>query len=254
MPTRKGGWWYYTRTVEGQQYAAALPPRRPAGRDRAADDRRTGAPLDGEEILLDGNELAGRRRRSSRSARFSVSPDGRLLAYSTDFAGGERFTLRVKDLVTGRDRRRTRSPARSTAAPGRSTARRCSTSPSTTAWRPYRVLAAPGRHPGRRRRGRVRGGRRAVLGRRRADPQRALPGHLPSASKLTSEVWLLDAADPSGELSRRGCRAGRASSTTSSTRSAADGTDRLLILHNDDAENFELADGAAGRTRRPGRR
>src|SRR5262249_2732159 len=59
-----------------------------------------GAPLDGEEVLLDGNELAGDQKFFSMGA-FSVSPDGRLLAYSTDFTGGERFTLRVKDLVTG---------------------------------------------------------------------------------------------------------------------------------------------------------
>src|SRR4029453_17473910 len=31
----------------------------------------------------------------------NVSPDGRRLAYSTDYAGDERFTLRVKDLTTG---------------------------------------------------------------------------------------------------------------------------------------------------------
>ena len=60
----------------------------------------TAGPLDGEEILLDGNELAGDGPFFSLGA-FDVSPDGRLLAYSTDFAGGERFTMRVKDLVTG---------------------------------------------------------------------------------------------------------------------------------------------------------
>ncbi|HZN72461.1 MAG TPA: S9 family peptidase, partial [Micromonosporaceae bacterium] len=32
---------------------------------------------------------------------FDVTPDGRRLAYSTDFAGDERFTMRLKDLVTG---------------------------------------------------------------------------------------------------------------------------------------------------------
>ena len=30
-----------------------------------------------------------------------MSPDGRLLAYSVDTTGGERFTLRVRDLATG---------------------------------------------------------------------------------------------------------------------------------------------------------
>src|SRR5579872_1899416 len=57
VPVRKGGWWLYSRTVEGQQYAVhcrravrpgeVIPP--------LAED---GQPLDGEEALLDGNELA----------------------------------------------------------------------------------------------------------------------------------------------------------------------------------------------------
>src|ERR1019366_4122645 len=59
-----------------------------------------GGPLDGEEILLDGNELAGDGQFFSLGA-FDVSPDGRLLAYSTDFAGSERLTMRVKDLMSG---------------------------------------------------------------------------------------------------------------------------------------------------------
>ena len=40
-----------------------------------------------------------------------------------------------------------------------------------------------------------------------------------SASKLTSEVRLLDAANPTGEFSRRRAAAAAASSTTSSIRS-----------------------------------
>ena len=58
VPTRKGGWWYYARTVEGKQYAVfcrrAVRPD-DAGPPMSAD----GSPLDGEEVLLDGNELAG---------------------------------------------------------------------------------------------------------------------------------------------------------------------------------------------------
>src|SRR5260370_26522336 len=64
----------------------------PAGQD--------GAPLEGEEVLLDGNELAGDEKFFSMGA-YDVSPDGRLLAYSTDFSGSERFTMRIKNLVTG---------------------------------------------------------------------------------------------------------------------------------------------------------
>src|SRR5215472_9104375 len=102
VPARKGGWWYYTRTVEGEQYpvhcrCAALPGQT-APPQTGGDG--PGGPLPGEEILLDGNELAGDAPFFSLGA-FSVSPDGALLAYSTDFTGSERYTLRIKDLVTG---------------------------------------------------------------------------------------------------------------------------------------------------------
>ncbi|MGN9802975.1 S9 family peptidase [Micromonospora sp. L32] len=99
VPSRKGGYWYYTRTVEGQQYGVHCR--------RAVRDGETvppvsadGAPLDGEEVLLDGNLLAEGHDFFALGA-FDVSPDGRWLAYSTDFAGDERFTLRIKDLSTG---------------------------------------------------------------------------------------------------------------------------------------------------------
>ncbi len=57
VPVRKGNWWRYTRTVEGRQYAIHC-------RRRVRDGEITppmpedGKPLDGEEVLLDGNELA----------------------------------------------------------------------------------------------------------------------------------------------------------------------------------------------------
>ncbi|MEV4654851.1 S9 family peptidase [Micromonospora sp. NPDC049301] len=99
VPTRKGGHWYYTRTVEGQQYGVHC---RRAVRDSETEPpvSADGAPLDGEEVLLDGNLLAEGHHFFSLGA-FDVSPDGRWLAYSTDFSGDERFTLRVKDLTTG---------------------------------------------------------------------------------------------------------------------------------------------------------
>ena len=124
VPARKDGWWYYTRTVEGQQYALHCRRAVRPG-DTGPPLTGDGGPLDGEEVLLDGNELAAGQEFFSLGA-FDVSPDGRLLAYSTDFAGSERFTMRVKDLISG-ETAPTRSPARSTAPPGRPTARRCST-------------------------------------------------------------------------------------------------------------------------------
>jgi oligopeptidase B len=99
VPVRKGGHWYYTRTEEGKQYGINC---RRAVRPGEVDPPTTGdgAPLDGEEVLLDGNALAEGHEFFSLGT-FDVSPDGKWLAYSADFAGDERFTLRVKDLDTG---------------------------------------------------------------------------------------------------------------------------------------------------------
>lgn len=99
VPTRKGGHWYYTRTVEGQQYGVHCRRVVHPG-DTDPPVSRDGAPLADEEVLLDGNVLAAGHDFFALGA-FDVSPDGRWLAYSTDFSGDERYTLRVKDLSTG---------------------------------------------------------------------------------------------------------------------------------------------------------
>ena len=52
---------------------------------------------------------------------------------------------------------------------------------------------------------------------------------------MTSEVWLLDAADPTGEFA---VVAPRRYGVEYGVEVAGD---RLLVLHNDGAENFELA-------------
>jgi oligopeptidase B len=99
VPVRRGGFWYYTRTVEGQQYS--IHCRRPAAPSELdPPDTGEGAPLPGEEVLLDGNQLAEGHEFFALGT-FNVSPDGQWLAYSADFAGDERFTLRVKNLTTG---------------------------------------------------------------------------------------------------------------------------------------------------------
>ena len=115
VPTRLGDWWYYTRTVEGQQYGlhcrtAARSSDRSGDRsggqssDRPGDwdppALEPGVEVPGEEVLLDGNALAEGKEFFSLGT-FSVSTDGNLLAYATDFAGDERYTLRVKDLRSG---------------------------------------------------------------------------------------------------------------------------------------------------------
>ncbi len=86
VPYLDNGFFYYSRTEEGEQYPIFC--------------RKEGS-LDAEEIvLLDQNELAKEHDYFEIWAK-NVSPDNRLLAYSVDSTGSETFTLYIKDLVTG---------------------------------------------------------------------------------------------------------------------------------------------------------
>jgi len=86
VPVRDGGWHYYTRTVEGQQYPIYA--------------RKQGSLEAPEQVTLDVNELAKGQTFMAVGA-YTVSDDGNLLAYSTDSTGFRQYTLRVKDLRTG---------------------------------------------------------------------------------------------------------------------------------------------------------
>ncbi len=104
VPVRKRGWWYFNRTSEGSQYAVQCRVAATDEGDLAADwtppSIEAGVPIEGEEVLLDGNvEAAGKPFFSLGG--MVVSDDGTLLAYAQDNAGDERFTLRIKNLDTG---------------------------------------------------------------------------------------------------------------------------------------------------------
>src|SRR5262245_56782121 len=88
VPYRWGNYFYYTRTVEGKQYAIYC--------------RKKGDLDAPEEIVLDQNELAKGQKFMSVGA-FVPSDDGSLLAYSTDNTGYQQYTLRIEDLRTGQD-------------------------------------------------------------------------------------------------------------------------------------------------------
>ena len=256
VPASKGGWWYYARTVEGQQYALHCrravrpdddgPPIAAdgAGEDGAGQDGadQDGAALAGEEVLLDGNELAAGKDFFSLGA-LSVSPDGGQLAYSTDFAGDERFTLRIKNLDTG-EQAPDEIPNTFYGAAWSQDGSALFYVTVDDAWRPWRVW-------------------RHLVGTPRTEDtvifeepdekfwvgvgltrsQRFLM--VSSASKVTSEVWLLDEADPRGEL--RVVTPRRPGLEYQVEHQAfADGTERLLILHNDGAVNFTLAEAPVG--------
>ncbi len=84
VPEKRGQYFYYTRTEEGQQYPIYC--------------RRKESLESPEEILLDQNLIAGGKSFCSVGA-FIVSPDGDKLAYSVDVEGTEVYTLYIKDLT-----------------------------------------------------------------------------------------------------------------------------------------------------------
>lgn len=106
VPARERGWWYYARTEEGTQYAIHARVAAQDSGDEQADWTPPalipGEPVPGEQILLDGNALAEGHPFFALGG-VDVSQDGKLLAYSVDHAGDERFTLHLRDLSTGAD-------------------------------------------------------------------------------------------------------------------------------------------------------
>jgi oligopeptidase B len=90
---------YFSRTIEGRQYAVHC--RRVRGEGDPPDP--LAPPGDGgEQVLLDENALAAGHEYFALGG-FAVSPDHALLAYSTDVTGGERYELRFRDLDGGAD-------------------------------------------------------------------------------------------------------------------------------------------------------
>jgi oligopeptidase B len=236
VPARKGGWWYYARTIEGKQYPVncrrAVRPE-DAGPPMTAD----GSPLDGEEILLDQNNLAGDNPFFAVGA-FDISPDGNLLAYSTDLDGDERYTMRFKNLVTG-EVAPDEIPDTYYGTAWSADASSLFYITVNDAWRPYRVW-------------------RHVIGTPASedvlvfqeDDEKFNVGvglsrserylMIGTSSSLTSEIRLLDAANPAGEFSVVAPRRPGVEYDVEH-QVLPDGTERLLILHNDGALNFELA-------------
>ncbi|WP_431904178.1 S9 family peptidase [Nonomuraea sp. bgisy101] len=229
VPSRKGAWWYFSRTQEGKQYGISC--RVPADGDTPPVVTADGT-LPGEQVLLDGNELAGDSEFFSVGTS-AVTPDGKLLAYSTDYKGDERFTLTFKDLETGEKL--------SDEIVGVFYGGAWSADGTTffytrvdDAWRPFQVY----RHTL---------GTAAdedVLVYEESD-ERFWVGIgltrsekylvMGAGSKITSEVRILDAENPAGEFTvvRR-----RVTGVEYGIEHAGD---RFFVLHNENAENFELA-------------
>jgi oligopeptidase B len=87
VPQKDGDWLYWWAYRPGGQYRIWY--RRPVSGG-------------GEEIILD-EPAEAEGHDYFRLQVLSVSPDGRLAAWSADRNGAERFELRIRDLATGRD-------------------------------------------------------------------------------------------------------------------------------------------------------
>lgn len=87
VPIKRDDYYYYSRTEKGKQYKIHC--------------RKKGSLDAQEEVLLDVNQLAEGKDYMYLGI-YKVSPDHELLAYAVDITGGERYTLRVKNLETGK--------------------------------------------------------------------------------------------------------------------------------------------------------
>jgi oligopeptidase B len=87
-PVRKDAWWYTSRTEQGLSYGIHC---RGGSRETAT-----------EQILLDENAEAEDHDYFSLGV-FEVSPHHNLLAWSSDVDGSERYTMRIRDLDSGKD-------------------------------------------------------------------------------------------------------------------------------------------------------
>ena len=89
VPQPHGPFEYFPRFVKGGQYAQLCRIPRGGSAEEA-------------EVLLDGNAEAAGKDYWDLGAT-AHSPDHKLLAYATDDKGSELYTIRVRDLATGRD-------------------------------------------------------------------------------------------------------------------------------------------------------
>jgi len=84
VPYRDGNWEYFTRTFKGLQYPRFY--RRPVG-------------TDADTVILDINQLA-EGQPFMAIGDSTISPNGKLLAYTTDTTGFRQYTLHLKNLDT----------------------------------------------------------------------------------------------------------------------------------------------------------
>ncbi len=236
VPSRLGDYWYYGRSVEGQQYGISCRCPLDYPDDWTPPELDADTDVPGEEVILDSNELAEGHDFFSLGA-LSVSPDGNLVAFSTDTVGDERFLLQVKDLRTG-EVLPDRVPNTAYGATWDLDASMLFYTTVDDSWRPDKVW---------RHRLRTDASEDVMVfqepderfwvsvGRTRSDEYLMIG----VGSKVTSEYRVLEATDPAGEFRmfcprRQGVEYGVEHAVIA-------GEDCFLVMHNDGADNFALA-------------
>lgn len=242
VPTRQGAWWYYGRTVEGKQYGIHCRAPLSGPDDWTPPVLTPGVDVPGETVLLDGNVEADGHEFFSLGS-FDVSTDGTRLLYGVDVAGDERYTLRIRDLVTGEtlgDVVENTSAGASFSPDGRYVV-------YTTvddAWRPDTVwLHEVGTDAAADVRLFHEPDERYWVGAGFTRSEKYLV--IEVGSSITTEEYLLEAAELGAGAEPRSIWPRREGVEYSSTHAVVDGEDVLYIVHNQDALDFELVRVAA---------
>jgi oligopeptidase B len=239
VPVRRGDWWYYTRTLEGQEYGihCRAPITGPDGWAPPVIDPVEA--LAGEQVILDDNaEAAGHDFFALGS--FDISTDGTKLLFAVDTEGDERYTIRVRDLQTGQN-----LPDEITGTGGGAifdpSGRYIFYTTVDEAWRPDTVWRHEVGAASADARVFHEPDERFWVGIGRTRSRKYLV--IEAGSNITSETWLAPADDPTADFSVVWPRKDGVEYDVE--HAVIDGEDRLLIVHNDGAVNFELASVAA---------
>jgi oligopeptidase B len=252
VPVREGRGWYYSRSFQGRQYGVQC--RAPIASDEdwtppvVSEVEATTPALAGEQVLFDANAEA-EGHEFFRLGTFDVSTDGSTLLYAVDTVGDERDTLRVRDLGSGADRDDV-VPNTSGGAVLSPDGRYAFYATVDEAWRPDTIW-------------------RHELGTDAADDvvvhheadERFWTGvgvtrsrgfiEIGIGSSITSESRLIPATDPTAAPTVVWPR--REGVEYAVEHAVVAGEDRLLVVHNDGAEDFELVDVAAADPQGPQR-
>ncbi|GEP48235.1 protease [Microbacterium saccharophilum] len=240
VPSRRGSWWYYSRTVEGSQYGIHCRAPLADADDWTPPVLSPDVAIPGEQVLLDGNvEAAGHEFFSLGT--FDVSTDGTRLLYGVDTQGDERYTLRIRDLASGGDLGDV-IPETSAGAMFSPDGRFVVYTTVDDAWRPDTVwLHEVGTDAATDAKLFHEPDERYWVGAGFTRSDRYLV--IAAESSITSEEFLVDATDLRSPLQPVWPR--REGVDYSLTHAVVDGEDVLYILHNDGALDFELVRVAA---------